>query len=153
MKTKEKADFLFYADLDECRDQLSTRRPVKHQESAIYKLNDWFKSNEFPAGTIMVLPTGSGKTFTAVRFLCQKPLSDGYKVLWLAHTHHLLEQAFYSFIPKDKTKGGYEVGFIQNKDDIKIRVVSGASNNFNVNQIKKTDDIIIATLQTITQCL
>jgi superfamily II DNA or RNA helicase len=150
MKTKEKADFLFYADLDECRDQLSTRRPVKHQESAIYKLNDWFKSKEFPAGTIMVLPTGSGKTFTAVRFLCQKPLSDGYKVLWLAHTHHLLEQAFYSFIPKDKTKGGYEVGFIQNKDDIKIRVVSGASNNFNVNQIKKTDDIIIATLQTIT---
>lgn len=151
IKTKEKADFFFYSDLNDCRNNISTRKPVNHQERAIIELNKWFNLEEFPAGTIMVLPTGSGKTFTAVRFLCQGPLSKGYKVLWLAHTHHLLEQAFFSFIPKDKDKGGFEVGWItEPKDDIKIRVVSGAPDNFKVNQIKKTDDIVIATLQSIT---
>lgn len=151
MKTKEKADFFFYSDLNDCRNNVSTRKPVNHQERAIIELNKWFYSKEFPSGTIMVLPTGSGKTFTAVRFLCQGPLSKGYKVLWLAHTHHLLEQAFFSFVPEDKDKDGFEIGWItEPKDDIKIRVVSGSPNNFNVNEIKKTDDIVIATLQTAT---
>ena len=62
----------------------------------------WFgKESEGHKGGILVLPTGGGKTFTAVRFLCQGPLSKGYKVLWLAHTHHLLEQAYYSFGPRE----------------------------------------------------
>ena len=44
----------------------------------------------------------------AVRFLCEWPLSEGYKVLWLAHTHHLLEQANETFAP-DATPGIVQV--------------------------------------------
>jgi len=41
----------------------------------------------------LVLPIGGGKTFTAQRFLTTLPLSQGHKVIWLAHTYHLLNQA------------------------------------------------------------
>jgi len=89
----------FYAQwtLPECRlaQQLG---PAAHQARALEGLDGWYtKLGRNGGGGILVLPTGGGKTFTAVRFLCTGPLSDGYKVLWLAHTHHLLEQAFHSF--------------------------------------------------------
>jgi len=71
---------------------------------------------------ILVLPTGGGKILTAVRFLCTEALSDGYKVLWLAHTHHLLEQAFESL--------ELEVKLIQNKQQLSVRVVSGTKGHF-----------------------
>lgn len=125
-----------------------------HQTQAIKKLMDWFKSDfDSYKGGILVLPTGGGKTFTAVRFLCEGPLSDGYKVLWLAHTHHLLEQAFYSFGPSSiELDRGYEVGFIREpKNKLNIRVVSGNKNQYNINEIQPTDDIVIATLQTVSR--
>ena len=77
------------------------RTPFAHQRHALDVLNEWRRKREsLPkenAGGIVVLPTGGGKTFTAIRFLCSTLISQGYKVLWLAHTHHLREQAFESF--------------------------------------------------------
>lgn len=90
------------------------------------------------------MPTGGGKTFTAIRFLCRTALSDGYKVLWLAHTHHLLEQAYYSF--------GDHVGAIaEPKSELRVRVVSGTIGHFRVADIEPSDDVVIATLQTVTR--
>lgn len=146
----------FYREYDLIK---SRRNPSKlnlatHQYEAVRKLKEWFinRSNEDKGG-ILVLPTGGGKTFTAVRFLCQYPLSDGYKVLWLAHTHHLLEQAFFSFGPKyGQEEQGYEVGFIQEpKNKLNIRVVSGTREHFKVNEIEPEDDVIISTLQSISR--
>jgi len=91
----------------------------------------------------LVLPTGGGKTLTADRFLCTAPLSDGYKVLWLAHTHHLLDQAFYSLAS--------EVKLIRNKHQLNVRVVSGTKGHFSPAHIEKSDDVLICTLQTITR--
>src|ERR1044071_5684949 len=72
----------------------SARQPAGHQRAAITNMHRWFDGPvPTPTGGMLVLPTGGGKTFTALRFLCAGPLSQGYKVLWLAHTHHLLEQA------------------------------------------------------------
>jgi superfamily II DNA or RNA helicase len=89
-----------------------------------------------------VLPTGGGKTFTAVHFACRLPLSQGFKVLWLAHTHHLLEQAFASFA------GG--AGLVtEPKSDLRVRVVSGMKGeHFPVYTIKPTDDVVISSLPT-----
>jgi superfamily II DNA or RNA helicase len=102
-----------------------------------------------------VLPTGGGKTFTAVRFLCRAPLSAGYKVLWLAHTHHLLEQAYDSFAPRDLLKAnalGYEVGMIaEPKSALNIRVVSSTPGHFPLSTVKQTDDVLIVTLQTLVR--
>lgn len=92
---------------------------------------------------MLVLPTGGGKTFTAVRFLCHNPIAQGYKVLWLAHTHHLLEQALEGM--------QRDVGQItEPKKKLSVRMVSGTIGHNRVHEIKTTDDVLICTLQTIT---
>ncbi|MDZ4171261.1 MAG: HEAT repeat domain-containing protein [Methanobacteriaceae archaeon] len=151
MFKKQKSDLYKEYDLISCRKQKSLRPEANHQKGTIKELKSWFEAEEFPSGSIIALPTGSGKTFTAVRFLCRHVLSKGYKVLWLAHTHHLLEQAFYSFGPaENKLNDGYEVGWIQEpKNQLNIRVVSGTSHHYDIHQIKRDDDIVIATLQSV----
>ncbi|VVB67780.1 UvrABC system protein B [uncultured archaeon] len=121
------------------------REPATHQTKAIEDMGSWYKRHPKPyAGGILVLPTGGGKTFTALRFLCQTALSDGFKVLWLAHTHHLLEQAYASF-PE-------HAGIIsETRDTLRVRVVSGTIGHFHPAHIAAQDDVIIATLQTITR--
>lgn len=148
---KQKADFYQEYDLFKCRRNVSKKPEATHQKETINKLKKWFETEKFPSGAIVALPTGSGKTFTAVRFLCKNVIAKDYKVLWLAHTHHLLEQAFYSFGPlTESSPEGYEVGWIpEPMETLKVRVVSGAPNQFNINQIKPDDNIIIATLQSI----
>lgn len=101
------------------------------------------KQGKHAGAGILVLPTGGGKTFTAVRFLAEGPLSDGYKVLWLAHTHHLLEQAFHCFRPG-------RIGAIREpRSELRLRVVSGTEGHFAPRYIEASDDVVIGTLQTI----
>ena len=152
MDLVNKDEFFRKYDLFEAREQKSQLEPVIHQRDSILKLRKWYETNHDPFdGGILALPTGGGKTFVAVRFLCKYPLSEGYKVLWLAHTHHLLEQAFFTFGPKYKeSENGFEVGFIKGEmEELNVRVVSGAKNNYPPKQIEESDDVIIGTLQTI----
>lgn len=136
----------FYAEwsLPRCRAHRQLD-PAPHQATALRHLNAWYgKSVGDGRAGILVLPTGGGKTFTAVRFLAENPLSEGYKILWLAHTHHLLEQAFGSF--RAKTLGAIR----EPRRELRLRVVSGTPGHFPPRSIKQTDDVVIATLQTIT---
>ncbi|WP_437320717.1 DEAD/DEAH box helicase family protein [Sorangium sp. So ce385] len=131
------------------RDHGTGRTPAAHQKEALDKLQTWYRAKPQQAGGILVLPTGAGKTFTAVRFLCTGPLSDGYKVLWLAHTHHLLEQAFSDFGPKDTAPGAGEVANIRgSRETLDVRVVSATVGHYQIKEIERTDDVIITTLQT-----
>ncbi|MDO9044337.1 MAG: HEAT repeat domain-containing protein [Methanobacteriaceae archaeon] len=147
----QKADFFREYDLNFCRNRMSNKPEAIHQSETINHLTNWFNSKNFPSGSIVALPTGSGKTFTAVRFICKNVLGNDYKLLWLAHTHHLLEQAYYSFGPlSEEINEGYEVGWIpEPRERLNVRVVSGTQNHFNINQIKTDDDVLIATLQSI----
>ena len=131
--------------LKACRRANATRLPAHHQNLALAKMHSWYESLSGDGdGGILVLPTGAGKTFTAAHFLANGPLSHGYKVLWLAHTHHLLEQAFYGF-REDVLKHVREP-----RESLKLRVVSGTPGHFPARDIKSSDDVVIATLQTIT---
>ena len=132
-------------DLVKARKNGSPKEPASHQHDALEKLSYWYQNRPTRGvGGILVLPTGGGKTFTAVRFICNTALSDGYKVLWLAHTHHLLEQAFYGFAE--------EVGQINEpKPSLKMKVVSGTKEHCPVHSIEPDDDVVIATLQTISK--
>jgi len=144
-------------DLVSARLHPSKKKPAIHQQDALGKLYAWFQSaSRLPeAGGVVVLPTGGGKTFTAVRFLCNGPLSRGYKVLWLAHTHHLLDQAYQCFAPLDDdeaNRNGIEIGLIaESRNTLAIRVVSGMSEHCPVSTVKPSDDVLIITLQTLRQ--
>ena len=126
-----------------------TREPAPHQKQALGNLHRWYEStsgHNGQAGGILVLPTGAGKTFTAVHFLCSRPLSDRHKVLWLAHTHHLLEQALHAFC-----RGIGRVA--EPREQINIRVVSGTTGHFPPAHIKRGDDVVICSLQTATRAV
>ncbi|MFB6375101.1 MAG: DEAD/DEAH box helicase, partial [Bradymonadaceae bacterium] len=116
--------------------------PVQHQREALTAIREWHEQHAGErAGGILTIPTGGGKTFVAVRFLCQEPISDGSKVLWLAHTHHLLEQAFDAF-----GEGGKH---IVGRDKLDVRTVSGAPGHHHISRVEPTDDVVIATIQTV----
>jgi len=153
MVKESESDFYRKYDLIKARKEPSKINLAAHQVEAEKNLMNWLEK-DIPGnkGGILVLPTGGGKTFTAVRFLCQGPLSKGYKVLWLAHTHHLLEQAYYSFGPREIDQSrGFEVGNIQEpREKLNVRVVSGTQEHFNIQQIEPNDDVLISTLQTVS---
>jgi ATP-dependent helicase IRC3 len=143
----DKSVHQFYGEynLTTARKHPTVRIPAGHQSSALEKLHHWFSErSDTDKGGILVLPTGGGKTFTAMRFLCAGPLSQGYRVLWLAHTHHLLEQAMESLVQEMSHISG-------SKSKLAIRVVSGTIGHCRVHEIKPGDDVVIGTLQTITQ--
>lgn len=150
------SDYFREYDLIKARKAPSKINMAPHQVDAQRSLMNWFGNNKTGHnGGILVLPTGGGKTFTAVRFLCQGPLSEGYKVLWLAHTHHLLEQAYYSFGPREiDQQNGFEVGYINEpRDKLSVRVVSGTEDHYRIQQTKPSDDVLICTLQTASSAL
>lgn len=142
-------------DLDSYKSFQPKRIMAPHQQKSMKSLNEWFQQKESKNGALLVIPTGGGKTFAAVRFLCKNPLSQDYKVLWLAHTHHLLEQAFYTFVPeteKERKKYGVEIANVQRKSGkLKIRVVSGEPIHSQLADVETTDDVLICTLQTVAK--
>lgn len=139
--------FFHSFDLNDARSSPLTKKPAGHQSQALSRLDKWYDSEPYPdAGGMLVMPTGGGKTFTATRFLCRRALSDGYKILWLAHTHHLLEQACEAFDDN--------VSLIaEPKSELSVRVVSGTPGHYPVHKIKASDDVVIATLQTISRAI
>lgn len=128
---KNKSYYYNEFDLKEEFSSLSSKTTEQFQEDAINKLTDWFNQNHKPySGGVLAIPTGGGKTFVASRFLSLGPLSNGYKVLWLAHTHHLLEQAY--------TTVGEEIGHTNpSRDKLSLRVVSGTKNHYKMRDISE----------------
>ena len=152
MTTETKSEFYKSFDLAEIKQFRPTRTPRVHQIKALKALDGWQKTDAIRKGAILVMPTGSGKTFTAVRFLCDTFLESECKVLWLAHTHHLLEQAYFTFSPQldeDIVKFGLEVAFVNNeKQTLNLRLVSGEQDHFKPDAIESDDDVLFCTLQT-----
>ena len=68
-----------------------------HQRAALASLRNWFESPEQRG--ILCLPTGAGKTRTAVSFvidqLLQRPKA---KCIWLTHRDELVDQAYGAFV-------------------------------------------------------
>ncbi|MEN9373750.1 MAG: hypothetical protein RIR79_1302 [Pseudomonadota bacterium] len=114
--------------------------PFEHQTDAFTNLSKIFDFKEKHKSGMLVLPTGAGKTYTSVNWICRNVLPKNIKVLWLAHTSHLLEQAFEEF-----EKNLLE---IHKREGINIRVVSSNPIHYNAADIKLTDDVVIITTQT-----
>jgi superfamily II DNA or RNA helicase len=68
----------------------------EHQQRSVAALLKWWRSDSDKG--VLCLPTGAGKTRTAVHFALEHVLAEGGRVLWLAHRHELVNQAVASFL-------------------------------------------------------
>lgn len=118
----------------------SHKIPFPHQEECHKAMKKFYETKG--SRGLLVLPTGGGKTFTAVLYLIQNVISQKKKILWLADQGFLLEQAMESFKENILSLDSKQ------RKNIDIRLVSGNSNHANTNSIKTTDDILLITSQT-----
>jgi predicted helicase len=99
-----------------------SKTPFAHQTEAFTALNQVFQiGKKKSASGMLVLPTGAGKTFTAVRWLCNHALSKKIKILWLAPSYYLLDQAATTF--KENVRE------IPDRKTINIRCVSSSKSH------------------------
>ncbi len=67
-----------------------------YQREAIERLNEYFNLDcEIPGRNgLLVMPTGSGKTFTVVNWLLKYCVTRDYQIFWLVHRIELVNQAY-----------------------------------------------------------
>jgi len=121
----------------------SPRNLYEHQIEAIEKMNLLDKEDRF--STLVVLPTGGGKTVTAVHWLLREVINKKKKILWIAHRHLLLEQAADTFI-----NNAYS-NILYNISSFNYRIVSGKHDK-PIN-IRNTDDVLILSKDSISRNL
>lgn len=119
------------------------RRLYEHQVDAEKSLDAINHKENFR--TLLVLPTGGGKTLTAVHWLLKNAVDKEKKILWLAHRHLLLEQAAEAFACNAYTDN------MVNHTVFNYRIISGMHDK--PIHIKKTDNIIIASKDSIVRSL
>lgn len=112
------------------------RELYAHQNEAIKALD---QKNKSPFEGLLVLPTGGGKTLTAVHWLLRNFIDKRNKVLWIAHRHELLDQAF------ETLKFSAYPSLLNDVEKFRYRVISGHPKHDRPVNIQSTDDIIIAS--------
>lgn len=90
---------LGYAAMKVVEQPVDPRKPFPYQQEAWNALSACLarigSKGGFPG--LLVMPTGSGKTFTAVHWLMENIIARGMRVMWVAHRDVLLEQAWHEF--------------------------------------------------------
>ncbi len=125
------------------RGKVAQKTPREHQRKSHDHMTSFFtqKDNSKKRG-ILVLPTGAGKTYTAVFWLLRNIVAQKKKVLWLADQGFLLEQA------RNEFKENILLVKPAERSEINILLVSGSSKHANTNKIHPTIDILLITSQT-----
>lgn len=114
---------------------INTRILYEHQRRAMECLDVIDRSPSY--STLIVLPTGGGKTYTVVVWLLKHAIDRKKKVLWIAHRQMLLDQAASSF-----QKYAY-AEYIPHITSFRYRVISGASHHDRTININPDDNVII----------
>ncbi len=137
------ADFVEVKSFGEVYPKKGTnaRTPYEHQKKAMACLD---KINTSPAySTLVVLPTGGGKTYTASIWLLKNALDKKKKILWIAHRQMLLDQAAESFQKFAYTE------VIPHISSFRFRVISGASSHDRTSDIQPSDNLLIVSKDSI----
>ncbi|MFN7698899.1 MAG: DEAD/DEAH box helicase [Deltaproteobacteria bacterium] len=91
-----------------------------YQRAAVTELERWAEDPTRERGTLC-MPTGSGKTRTAVYFALDRWVRHGRRVLWLCHRTELLEQAVDGFRKLKRAAGrSFTVGRYGSKGEGRI---------------------------------
>ena len=117
------------------------RNLYQHQNEALTALDKLDTLGSY--STLLVLPTGAGKTYTASTWLLTHALDKGKKILWMAHRHMLLDQAAESF------KNFAYLDAIPHKGSFYCRIISGADRHQNSSSISAKDDLLIVSKDSI----
>ncbi|MEH2382545.1 MAG: DEAD/DEAH box helicase family protein [Nostoc sp.] len=115
-----------------------------HQNEAIKALNE---TNKGAFEGLLVLPTGGGKTLTAIHWLLRNFINNNKKVLWIAHRHELLDQALETL-----RLNAYS-SLLSNVSGFRYRVISGHPKHDIPVHIEPSDDIIIASKDSLNSGL
>jgi superfamily II DNA or RNA helicase len=131
--------------LDDLRNEEQTRikkTPFEHQLDAFEALQKCFDFDGSKGkGGLLVLPTGAGKTFTTVKWVCDNVLVRNIRVLWLANSFYLLDQAFREIY--------YYARWIpEPRQTLNIRLVSSNPSHDSPSSILPSDDVVIMTTPT-----
>lgn len=119
----------------------NARVPYDHQKKAMECLD--IIDQNLSYSTLVVLPTGGGKTYTTSMWLLKHAVDQKKKILWIAHRQMLLDQAAESF-----QKFAY-AEVIPHISSYNYRVVSGASSHDRTIDISPTDNILIISKDSI----
>lgn len=119
----------------------SNRELYKFQKEAVKALKEIDKQSTYKG--LLVIPTGGGKTYTAVYYLMNRIINKGKKVLWIAHRHELLNQTIQTAI-----KTSYK-NIITERNEYRYRIISGMHDK-PVN-IRMDDDFIIASKESLNR--
>lgn len=119
----------------------NVRTPYQHQKEAMRCLD---RINQEPSySTLVVLPTGGGKTYTASMWLLKNAIDKKKKILWIAHRQMLLDQAAESFQKFAYTE------VIPHISSFCFRIISGASSHDRTIDIRPEDNLLIVSKDSI----
>lgn len=107
---------------------------LPHQFEAIQAINKAYNNRNQQVCGIVSIPTGGGKTYTAVYWLKSILEKSEVKIIWFAQSFELLNQAYGCM--KDNLKSA-----------LNIRRVSSEKNHSRVSEIELSDNIILITTQ------
>lgn len=118
---------------------------MPHQQEAVDELVKYFDLSGESKGKqtgLVVMPTGSGKTFTAVNWLLKYGIPNGYKIVWLAHRQELIDQTNKEF------RNQAPILFHHGIKKLSVIPVSGLKEHFRMSNASKFD-INICSMQSI----
>lgn len=113
------------------------RKLYDHQRMAMNNLDVMNRQSSY--STLVVLPTGGGKTYTAAVWLLRNAIDKKHKVLWIAHRQTLLDQAAHTFQFYPFSE------YIPNISSFKYRIISGETKHNRTVDIEKNDDILFVS--------
>jgi superfamily II DNA or RNA helicase len=119
------------------------RRPHSYQVEAWDRLSAHLAESESTGRFrgLLVMPTGSGKTYTAAHWLLRSVVARGGKILWLAHRQELLNQAAASFC--------HLAGLVTTRERLRVRIVS--RDHCGTTQIDPADDILVCSIGSLAR--
>lgn len=133
-KKKDGVKVTSCGEIKKCEEK-NMRQSYQHQIKAKQSLDKMNKLDSF--STLLVLPTGGGKTYTAATWLIKNAIDKHKKVIWIAHRQMLIEQALETF-----KKYPYRE-YLPNRSGFDFRIISGNTNHDNMSKIKSTDDLLL----------
>lgn len=108
---------------------------MPHQQEAVDRLNKYFNLDnpEGPQSGLLVMPTGSGKTFTTVSWLLNSGVANGYRILWLVHRQELINQTYHEFTNQLGDLKDYGI------KSLNIMPISGSPEHCKMSQTSRQD--------------